>query len=155
GQFKLVNTRYCDLVHRPAAELLQLRIQDILQLSDPSQMTEFLGNAMRTRETLVLENNVGLPDGRRLWIRSNIAVIFDQSDPVRYLVATADDVTPQHDVEDNLKRERQKLLETVEEQAASIKKASETLDAEIEQRKQVEGALRIDIAERQKAQEAL
>ena len=55
----------------------------------------------------------------------------------------------------NLKRERQRLVETVEQQATTLKKAGEALDAEIEQRKQVEGALRIDIAERQKAQEAL
>ena len=102
GQFKLVNTRYCDLVHRPATELLQLRIQDILQVNDASQIDELLGKVIKTAETLVLENNVGLLDGTRLWMRSNIAVIFDQSDPVRYLVATADDVTAQHTVEDEL-----------------------------------------------------
>jgi PAS domain S-box-containing protein len=155
GQFKLVNTRYCDLVHRPATELLQLRIQDVLQAADASQIGELLGNAISSGETLVLENNIGLPDGTRLWIRSNIAALFDEGHPVSYLVATADDVTAYHDMEDNLKRERQGLCETVEELKITLKKTGDALNAEIEQRKQVEGALRIDIAERQKAQEAL
>jgi PAS domain S-box-containing protein len=155
GQFKLVNTRYCDLVHRPATELLQSRIQDILQVSDTPQMLELLGKAIRTGETLVLENKVRLLDGTRVWIRSNIAAIIDESDPVRYLVATADDVTAQHAAEDNMRHEHQRLVQTIEEQNTTLRNTREALDTEIGQRKRVEDALRLDIAERRKAQDAL
>src|SRR5262249_50262442 len=47
GQFRLVNTRYCELVHQPAAQLLRLRLQDVLQISDGSQMVDLLGGALR------------------------------------------------------------------------------------------------------------
>lgn len=154
GQFKLVNTRYCDLVHRQAPQLLGLRLQDILQISDPSQIVGLLGNALKTGESLLFDNNVGLEDGTRLWIRSHIAPIFDQN-AARYLVATAEDVTAQHEVEDTLRRERQSLLDTVDEQTIALNKAGEALNVEIEQRKQVENALRCDIAERRKTEEAL
>jgi PAS domain S-box-containing protein len=154
GQFKLVNTRYCDLVHQSAPQLLRRRLQDILQISDAAQMVGSLANALRTGKSLVLENNIRLEDGTRLWIRSNIAPIFYQDD-ARYLVATAEDVTVQHEVEDSLRRERQNLTDTVDEQLIALKKAREALDAEIERRNQVEDALKLDIAERRKTQEAL
>jgi PAS domain-containing protein len=117
-------------------------------------MLSLLGNALKTGKSLVLENNIGLEDGTRLWIRSNIAPIFDQN-ASHYLVATAEDVTAQHEVEDNLRRERKHLIDTVGEQTIAFKKAGEVLDAEIEQRNQVEDELRREIAERRRTQEAL
>jgi PAS domain S-box-containing protein len=152
GQLKLVNTRFCDLVHRPAPQLLQLRLQDIIQISDPAQMPDMLGKALTTGESLVLESNIKLDDGTRLWIRSNIAPIHDDA---RYLVATAEDVTAQHELEATLRRQRQALVETVDEQNVTLNKLGEALDAEIAQRKPVEDALRREIAQRRDTQEEL
>ena len=155
GRFKLVNSRYCDIVHRPAAELLQLRIQDLLQVDEGSQMLDSLGQAIRTGETFAIENKIARPDGAPLWIKSNVAPIFDQTNAVRYLVGVAEDVTARRETDDNLARERQKLLDTVHERTASLDENRAILDAEIEQRKRVEDALRHDIAERRRTQEAL
>ena len=93
GRFKLVNSRYCDIVHRPAAELLQLRVQDLLQADDGSQMLDALGQTVRTGETLAIENKIVLSDGAPLWIKNNVAPISDQTNAVRYLVTVAEDVT--------------------------------------------------------------
>ena len=155
GRFKLVNSRYCDIVHRPAAELLQLRIQDLLQGDEGSQVLDSLGQAIRTGETFAIENKIVRPDGAPLWIKSNVAPIFDQTNAVRYLVGVAEDVTARRETDDNLARERQNLLATVHERTASLDETRAILDAEIEQRKRVEDALRRDIAERRKTQEAL
>src|SRR5262249_27649198 len=58
------------------------------------------------------------------------------------------DVTARRQAEENLIREHRSLLQTVDERSA-------ILNAEIEQRKRVEDALKHDIAERRKTQEAL
>jgi PAS domain S-box-containing protein len=155
GRFKLVNTRYCDIVRRPAPELLQSRIQDLIDPDDLSRMLGLLGHAIHTGESFVIETRTVLSDGTRPWVRSTVAAILDQSGAVHYLVAVAEDVTARRDAEENLMRENRNLLNTVRERTATVKKASEVLHAEIEQRKRVEDALAHDIAERRKTQEAL
>lgn len=155
GHFKLVNSRYCEIVHRSAEELLKLRLQDLLQADAVSQMTDLLGKAIRIGESFVVESKTVLPAGTLLWIRSNVSPIVDQTNAIRYLVTIAEDITARRQAEDNLARERQKLLDTVQERTSNLTKTRAALDAEIEQRKLVEDALRRDIAERRKTQEAL
>jgi PAS domain S-box-containing protein len=155
GRFKLVNSRYCDIVRRPAPELLQSRIQDLIDADDLSRMLGLLGHATHTGESFVIETRTVLSDGTRLWVRSTVAAIFDQSGAVHYLVAVAEDVTARRDAEENLMRENRNLLNTVRERTETVRKASEVLHAEVEQRKRVEDALAHDIAERRKTQEAL
>jgi PAS domain S-box-containing protein len=155
GRFKLVNTRYCDIVHRSAPDLLQLQIQDLVEIGDSPQIPDSLGQAVRTGEAFAIENKAVLPDGATLWIKSNVAPIFDQTNAVRYLAVVAEDITARRDAEDNQSREHRKLVDTVHERTASLETTREALNAEIEQRKRVEEALRRDIAERRKTQEAL
>jgi PAS domain S-box-containing protein len=155
GRFKLVNSRYCDIVRRPAAELLQLRIQDLLQVDDSSQIPDALGQAVRTGDAFAIENKIVPPDGAPLWVKSNVAPIVDQTNALHYLVAVAEDITARREADDNLAREHQKLLETIDERTATLSKTREALDSEIAHRKRVEDALRRDIAERRKTQEAL
>jgi PAS domain S-box-containing protein len=155
GQFKLVNTRYSEIFNRSGTELLQLRIQDVLQVKDVAQLLASLDRVIQSNETLVMENKIGLPNGTSLTIKSNIAAMSDESGSVRYLVAIAEDVTSYRDTEDNLLRERQTLLHTVEERTTVLHKARQALETENQERQLVEGALRHDIAERRKTHEAL
>jgi PAS domain S-box-containing protein len=155
GRFKIVNSRYCDIVHRPAGELLQSGIQDLLDVNDVPHMLNLLGHTSRTGESCVVENKTVLPDGIPVWIRSTVSAIYDQTGSVRHLAAIAEDITARRHAEDKLLSEQQKLLHSFHERTASLNEAREVLAAEIEQRKRVEGALRIDIAERRKTQEAL
>ena len=155
GRYKLVNTRYCDLVRRPAAELLKLRLQDLLQAHNGSEVADALGQALQTSETIALENKVIPPDGAALWIKSNVAPIADQTDVVRYLAVVADDVTARRESEDKWAREHRKVLEALDERGASLVQTRAVLDAEVEKRERLEEALRRDIAERRRTQDAL
>ncbi len=155
GNFKLVNGRYCDLFDRTGADLLQSRMQDVLQLDDDSNLLASLKHVVESGERLVIENKIVLPNGKRQRIRSDIAAMSDASGSVRYLVAIAEDVTADRDAHDDLIREHQDLLETIEERTAALHKAHQALEAEIQERQLVEGALRHDIAERRKTHEAL
>ena len=155
GQLRLANSRYCDIFHRSGEDLLQSRIQDLLQVDDASALLASLSRVAQSGESLVLESKIVLPTGRDLKIRSNFAAIFDGDDPVRFLAVIAEDVTGPREAEDHLRRERQNLLDTVQERSAALQQAQQARDAEIAQRKRVEDALRQDIAERRKTQDAL
>src|SRR6516165_5415392 len=155
GQFRLVNSCYCEIVHRSAEELLKLRLQDLLQADAVSQMTDLVGKAVRIGKSFVVESKTVLPAGTQLWIRSNVSPLVDQTNAIRSLAVITEDITARREAEDNLARERQKLLDTIQERTASLTKTRAAFDAEVEQRKLVEDALRSDFAEARKTREAL
>jgi PAS domain S-box-containing protein len=155
GRFRLVNNRFCELLQRPAAELLRIRMQDLSDPDDASRLLDRLGHAIHTGEDVVIETRLVLPDGTRSWIRNNVAAISDPGGALRQLVMMAEDVTDRHQAEEDLQRAHDDLQLAVHERTATLKKATEVLHTEIEQRKRVEAALKLDIAERRKAQDAL
>jgi len=148
GRLRLVNDRFCEIVQRPVAELLQMRLQDLADPEDLSHVANLLGHAVQTGEGFVTESRHVLPDGTRRWVRTHVAAMSDQGGAVRHLMAVAEDVTARRHAHDELQK-------ALEERTATLKTASDVLHTEIDQRKRVEVALRHDIAERRKAQEAL
>ncbi len=155
GRFKLVNDRFCEIVQRPAAELMQLRIQDITDPDDLPRTLDFFGHAIETGEGFVIENRYVLPDGRYVWVRNNISAIFDPDDKVRHVLAVSEDVTPRRRAEANLRRAHDDLEREVQRRTAELEEANVVLHTEIQHSKRVEAALTHDIAERRKTQEAL
>jgi PAS domain S-box-containing protein len=155
GTFKLVNSRYCEIFRTSAPQLLSLQIDKLIDPSGLYQMCGLLNQAINTGKAFSIESKTRLPDDTRLWIRSNVAPIFDLSGAVRYLIVVADDVTVRREAEENLINEHQNLLKTLDERATSLKQAREVLHVEMEKRKRVEDALQQEIAKRRKAQEAL
>jgi PAS domain S-box-containing protein len=148
GRFRLVNDGFCEIVRRPAADILQMRMHDLVGPDDQAGMVDLLGRAFQNGEGFATERRHVLPDGSHAWVRLNVAPVLEQGGAVRHLVVAAEDVTARRHAEDELQKE-------VEERTATLKTASEVLHTEIEQRKRVEDALKLDIAERRKAQEAL
>jgi PAS domain S-box-containing protein len=155
GRFNLANHRFCEIVQRQAAELLQMRIHDLTDTDDLPYLLDLLAHAIESAEGFAIETRMVLPDGSRLWVRNNVSAILDQSGAVRHLMAVVEDVTARRHAEESLQRAHDDLQKTVEERTETIKKATEILQIEIEHRKRVEAALKHDIAERRKAQEAL
>jgi PAS domain S-box-containing protein len=155
GRFNIVNNRFCELVRRPAPQLLQMRIHDLIDPDDLSHMLALLGRAVDTGEGFAVETRNVLPDGSRLWIRTNVSAILDPYGATRYLLAVAEDVTARRRAEENLRRAHDDLQNTLLERTSTLEQATEVLNTEVEQRRRVEDALKHDIAERRKAQEAL
>ena len=155
GRFNLVNSRFCEIVGRPAPQLLQTRIEDIAVPEDAPYLRDLLRQAIQTGEGFAIEIRHVLPDGSRLWLRNNVSAITDQSGTVRHLMAVLEDVTARRKAEEGLQRAHDDLQKATQERAVRLTKATELLHTEVEQRKRVEAALQHDIAERRKAQEAL
>jgi PAS domain S-box-containing protein len=155
GRFNLVNSRFCEIVRRPAPQLLQLRIHDLADPGDLPGLADHLEHAVHTGEGFSIESRTVLPDGARAWLRTNVSAISDERGGVRQLVAVAEDVTSRRLAEDNLRRAHGELQARLQERNAALAQASAALHEEVEQRQRVEAALKHDIAERRKAQEAL
>jgi PAS domain S-box-containing protein len=155
GRFNLVNNRFCEMLARPAPELLQMRIYDLADPGDLPHLRDLLDRALDSGEGFVVETRSMLPDGSRLWLRSNVSAIRDRKGGVRHLVMVAEDVSARRRAEETLRRAHDNLEKTLGERTATLEHATEVLHNEIEQRKRVEAALKHDIAERRKAQEAL
>jgi PAS domain S-box-containing protein len=118
-------------------------------------MTESIRHALGNEKAFALEARYVLPDGSRRWIRNNVSAVSDHGAAVRQLMLVAEDVTNRRRADDDLKRAHDDLEKTLEERTASLAQTSELLHSETEQRQRVEAALKHDIAERRKAQEAL
>jgi len=155
GRFTLANNRFCSIVGRSAPELLQMRVQDLVDLNDLPKMTDSIRHAFDNEKSFVLETRYVLPDASRRWIRSNVSAIADHGAAVRHLTLAVEDVTERRRADDDLKQAHDDLQKALKERTASLAQTSELLHSETEQRKRVEAALKHDIAERRKAQEAL
>ena len=104
GRFNLVNNRFCEIVGRPAPQLLQTRIEDIAVPEDAPYLRDLLRQAIQTGEGFAIEIRHVLPDGSRLWLRNNVSAITDQSGAVRHLMAVLEDVTARRKAEEGLQR---------------------------------------------------
>jgi PAS domain S-box-containing protein len=154
GRFRLVNNRFCSIVQRPAVDLTQMRLQDLVEPDDLTQIVNLLGHAVHTGEGFATESSYALPDGLRLWLRVNVSPMVDQEGAVRHLMVVAEDITARRHADDSLQQERDQLEQSVHERVAALQKAHDALHIEIDQRKRVEAALKQDIMERRKAQDA-
>jgi len=147
GRFRLVNNQLCSLLQRPAADLTQMRLQDLIAPDELTGMLNLLAHAGQTGEGFATETGCILPDGAHLWVRLNVAPIVDHAGGVRHLTVVAEDITARRRAQEDLQR-------MVEQRAAALQQAHDALHVEIDQRKRVEAALKQDILERRKAQDA-
>jgi PAS domain S-box-containing protein len=155
GQFKLVNQCFSDIVERSPAQLLQLRMQDLVDPSDLPLAVDLLERTIGQEEVFGVDLKYVLPGGARIWVRTHIAAMFSQDGVLRHLVAVAEDVTASRLAEAELQRTRDDLQRALDKRTAMVWKANEDIQTENERRKNVEVALKRDIAERLKVQEAL
>jgi hypothetical protein len=122
-------------------------IQDLADADDLSHFLDLLAQAIHTGEGFATENRYVLPNGSRMWVRSNVSTIFDPGGAVRYLMVVLEDVTARRRSEEDLQRANDDLRITVHERTGALKTANEVLHTEIEQRKRADSALKYHIGE--------
>jgi PAS domain S-box-containing protein len=155
GRFLAVNDRYCEVVRRPAADLTQLRIQDIVASDDRERVLSLINRATSTGEGFVIEAKHLPSGGSQVWARIHVSTVVNEAGPVRYFTVVAEDISARRRAEEFLQRTHDDLLQTVQERIAALNKVREALHTGNEERKRLEAALKHDIAERRKAQGAL
>jgi len=75
GRILRVNQRYCEMVGRPAAELLQLRMQDITLEADLQANLALFEKVVETGDAFQIEKRYVRPDGTVTWVNNTVSRI--------------------------------------------------------------------------------
>jgi PAS domain S-box-containing protein len=114
GRFVRVNPHFCDLVGRSAAELLRLRMEDIIHPEDLSRSREFSEKLGGGRH-IVLEQRYLRPNGSHVWASNSLSVAKDTAGMPLFVLVVAQDITNRKRSEENLREREEKLRQDAQE----------------------------------------
>jgi two-component system, chemotaxis family, CheB/CheR fusion protein len=93
GKFTLVNERFCAIVGRTAAELMELRSHDITHPDDqPADLARFVALA-KGRQDFSIEKRYLRPDGSIVWVSNSVAWITGDDDAPHGFVEISEDIS--------------------------------------------------------------
>ncbi len=110
GRFTMVNDRYCEIVGRSRAELLQMRMQDIIHPADIGHHLFLTENSARDASSFVIETRYDRPGGGFVWVRNSVAFICNAQRVVESALAVTEDITHSKRTEKELERARDEAL---------------------------------------------
>ena len=105
GQFLLVNRRYCEIVGRPADELVALRVPDITHPDDRESDTALRQRLVADGVPFFVEKRYLRPDGSEVWVSVNVSLMRSEDGTRQQLIGVAQDTT-----ERKVAQEQQGLL---------------------------------------------
>jgi PAS domain S-box-containing protein len=115
-KFVLVNQRFCDITGYTEAELLEMRVDDIMRPDELPRTAELHHGLVESGESFVSEKRYRRKDGSEVWVNANVSPIRSGRSRGEEAVAVVIDITDRKLVE----REREQLLK--EAQAANRSK---------------------------------
>ena len=105
----MVNQKYCDIVGRTKAELLQMRISDITHPDDWPHNAELLHRLFETGESFFLEKRYLSKNGSDVWVNTHVSAIRNASGEIAGSVAVVIDVTARKRAEEELAAAKDRL----------------------------------------------
>lgn len=114
----------------------QLHPEDRERVKTELRHSHITGEPFRTEYRMLTR------DGNVLWFRDEGTIINDEDGNPLFLQGIMLDITERKRAEEELKLYRSRLEELVEERTAALKKTNEQLQQEVDERRQVEAALR-------------
>ena len=113
GRIATVNDRFCEILQRPASEIIGRRMQELTDPEDFSRDDQLFRKVSIEGGGFVLDKRYIRPDGSRVWVRNNISAIMGPDGKVIRLLTVSDDVTER-------RRSRAELERVVEERTAAL-----------------------------------
>lgn len=110
GRFVMVNDRYCEIVGRSRATLLELRTQDIVHAADLGHHLFMMESSTRDGAAFVTETRYDRPTGGFVWVRNSVAFIRNAQGVVESALSVAEDITASKRTEQELERARDEAL---------------------------------------------
>jgi PAS domain S-box-containing protein len=135
GIIARANTRFCELMRRPRAELLGRSITDFYD--DPQARSFIAERRAHFDEPWESEFYLPMPDGSQLPVIVSSRVLGDEPPLNDLRLVTVTDVSAQKKAEGSLKEQYEiiaKLSNTILEQAVDLKQYSQTLEERVAER---------------------
>jgi two-component system, chemotaxis family, CheB/CheR fusion protein len=87
GQFVLTNARYRQVVNRPEAELLALRLRDLVHPEDSRANLDVFDRVIAEGKAFETEMRLLRPDGTAVWVQSNVSPLVGPEGKVHRVLA--------------------------------------------------------------------
>jgi PAS domain S-box-containing protein len=124
GKFMLVNQRFCDILGYAEADLLGMRLVDVLHSDDLPRFAELNRRLVETGEGFVTEKRFRRRDKAEVWVNSHVSAVRNARGAIECAVAIVIDITDRKRAE----REREQLLKQEKAARAEAQAASQSKD---------------------------
>jgi len=143
GRWLRVNQKLCDIVGYAREELLERTFQDITHPDDLDADLEYVRQVLADEiRTYSMEKRYFRKDGATVWIDLTVSLVREPSGEPLYFIAVVEDIAQRKQAEDEIRRLNEELEQRIIARTAELADANQQLKKEIEERKQVEAALR-------------
>ena len=110
GRWLRVNQKFCEILGRPAAELLKMKYQDI---THPDDLAPELLEAQKISEGksdhYSIEKRYARPDGSWVWVMRSVSAVRYGAGEVQYVISVIQDITERKHAEQKLWASQQRL----------------------------------------------
>ena len=100
GRFVHTNERYCEMVGYSAAELSQMRVQEITHPEDLPRHLEMLDELARSGTGFTIEKRYIRKDGSIIWVSNSVSGVRDATGQVTNILGVSTDVSERRAAED-------------------------------------------------------
>jgi PAS domain S-box-containing protein len=126
GRLGAVNDRFCEVMQRSAAQLLQMQVQDLIVPDEQAHQSALLAHAISSGDGFATESRVVLPDRSLRWVRSYVSAV-DQVGAVPRIMVVADDITTRRQAEESLLSAYAEMQKSVDETRGVLRMTKEAL----------------------------
>jgi PAS domain S-box-containing protein len=102
GRFMLTNNRYCEIVGRSRAELLELTVQDITHPEDRPAYQKQMERLVEEGVDFTVEKRELRPDGSEVWVNNSVLAVYDDEARIHHLTVISQDITDRKLAEERL-----------------------------------------------------
>lgn len=142
GRLIFVNKAFCNMLGRTEAELIGKTMWDFMHEDDITENKRSYERLMKEGIPFKLERRLLREDGSVIWVDASVSPIMDAEGRPQSAVAVEVDITGRKQAEDALQQLNLQLEERVLNRTAKLREVNQALREEITERRRAEEALR-------------
>ena len=139
GKFIQVNPALCEILGYESTELLQKTFQDITHPNDLDldlkYVQQMLDGEIRTYQ---MEKRYINSSGHFVWVLLSVSLVRDDAEKPLYFISQIQDISDRKQAKQTLQQLNEDLEQRVQQRTAQLLTSNESLQTEIERRRQIE-----------------
>lgn len=123
GRFTSVNDRFCEILGRTRADVLELGMQDVTHPEDLPGNVELFRRLVAGGPDFAIEKRYVRPDGTEVWVHNSVLGVRGPDGALRFLVAVVEDISDRKRAEAALREHAEQLQDLTVELEESVEEA--------------------------------